>query len=332
MGEIYLVTGATSYPGINLVRALSERGASVRALVMEGDPLEKELPGDVAVYHGNVTERATMEEFFDTGSDEAYVVHLAGIVTLNEEYNRKVFDVNVGGTRNVIDLCRDRGARKLVYISSSSAIPLLPKGKVMSEVSVFDPKRVRGCYAQSKAEATALVLEAAGQGLDASVIHPTAVFGPGCYGKSNLIDVLVAVYKGKLQVAVSGGADFIDVRDLAEMIISCCRNGRRGECYIAGGQYYTVRELIRCIRETSGRGRCWFTVPAWLLKAIAPVSERISRKLGHVPFLTSFSMYQLTCNMIFSTEKAKRELGLRVRPFVETVRDTIGFLKQEGRI
>jgi len=68
---------------------------------MEGDPLEKELPGDIAVYHGNVTERATMEEFFDTGSDEAYVVHLAGIVTLNEEYNRKVFDVNVGGTRNV---------------------------------------------------------------------------------------------------------------------------------------------------------------------------------------------------------------------------------------
>jgi len=333
MNTIYCVTGATSYPGNNLVKILAARGENVRALLLPGDKLESALPSSTKILYGDVTGPDSMEDFFrHEDGDDVYVVHCAGIVTLNEAFNQKVYDVNVGGTKNVIAMCLKYRVKKLVHISSSSAIPLLPKGRTMSEVDYFDPALVCGVYAKTKAEATQLVLDAARDGLDASVIHPTAIFGPGAYGASDLINTVIGIYTGKMKFTVNGGVDFIDARDLAGCIISCCHNGRKGECYIAGGQYHSFRELFACVKKVSGHGKLIMTSPAWLVKAIAPISEWFGKIRKTSPALTRFSIAQLVCNTDYSKQKAIDELDLQCRPFEESVRDTLAFLKAEGRI
>ncbi|MGN0998739.1 MAG: NAD-dependent epimerase/dehydratase family protein [Faecousia sp.] len=334
MKTTYLVTGATSGIGMILIRKLLDRGETVRALALPNDPLRDRIPEGAEVFSGNVTQRDSMEDFFQAGKEDTLiVVHIAAIVTLDESYNPAVHNVNVEGTRNVLTLCREHPVSKLVYISSTSAIPQLPKGQVMTEVDHFDPELVRGCYAKSKAEASQLVLDAVREwNLNASIIHPTGLFGPYSYGRNNLIDVLIGVYNGTMTATVRGGADFIDNRDLADAIMRCCEAGRKGECYITGGQYYTLPEFIDCIKKVSGRGECRLVIPVWLCKLIAPLSEAWGRRKGEHPLLTRFSVYEMSCNMAYSSEKARKELGLHIRPLEDSMRDTIDFLRAEGKI
>jgi len=312
---------------------LAERGETVRALILPGDKLEKILPDSAQIFHGDVTDTESMLDFFTLPEGcDAFVVHCAGIVTLIESFSQAVYDVNVGGTRNVIDLCARNHVKKLVYISSASAIPLLPKGQTMREVDRFDADLVQGCYAKTKAEATQLVLDAAAGGLDASVVHPTGIFGVRCFGASDMITMVTNIYKGKMRFASPGGTDFVDVRDLAEAIISCCHNGRRGECYIVGGTYYTIKDLFHYVKKVSGRGKLLFVAPVWLVSLFAPVSEWFSKLLKYKTNYTRFSIGQLIWNADYSKEKAKKELQLKNRPFEETMRDTLDFLRAEGRI
>src|SRR5699024_9363621 len=110
-------------------------------------------------------------------------------------------------------------------------------GKIMSEISEFSPEKVSGWYAKSKAKATALVLDAAKKGLNASVIHPSGIIGPGDIAMGSTTSMLISYCEGKLPVSVKGGYDFVDVRDVADGVIACCEKGERGQCYILSGEY-----------------------------------------------------------------------------------------------
>ena len=80
MNRIYLVTGAAGHLGNTIIRQLRAEGQNVRALVLPGDRVAGELPPEVQVFPGDVRDKQSMELFFDTGDNEAYVIHCAGIV------------------------------------------------------------------------------------------------------------------------------------------------------------------------------------------------------------------------------------------------------------
>ena len=105
------------------------------------------------------------------------VIHTAGIVDISETVSPQLYDVNVNGTRNIVALCREYGIQRLVYVSSVHAIPEKDKTSVLTEVNHFSPGEVTGGYAKTKAEATQLVLDAASEGLDAVVVHPSGILG-----------------------------------------------------------------------------------------------------------------------------------------------------------
>ena len=133
MKELYLLTGASGALGLNVVEELRARAKPMRALVMPGDPAALHLPADVERCPGDVLDVPSLDRFFDLPRDTAAtVIHMAAIVTTNPEPNRRVHDVNVTGTKNVVDQCVAKKVRKLVYISSSSAIPELPDRLIFS--------------------------------------------------------------------------------------------------------------------------------------------------------------------------------------------------------
>jgi len=331
MNTLFLVTGATGHLGNTIIRKLLADGHRVRALVLRNDGLLDTLPSGLEVCFGDVSDMGTLAPFFASEGGEMIVIHCAGIVSITSGMQEKIHDINVNGTRNIVDMCVASHVSKLVYVSSVHALPVLPAGVTMTEVGAFSPDRVRGVYAKTKAEATAIVLASADR-LNVTVVHPSGIIGPFDSGKSPMTELFINLGCRKLPACVTGGYDFVDVRDVADGIISCCcSSGKSGECYILSGRYIPVSEIVGTIGEMVGVSAP-VTLPIWLAKAAAPLFEFYAGLCKKTALFTSYSLYTLSCNSLFSHFKAEKELGFKPRPFRETVADTVAWLRQQGRL
>lgn len=332
MDAVYMVTGAAGHLGNTLVRKLVAAGKYVRALCLPGENTE-DLAPQVEIFRGDVCVPDSMEAFFaNPNGEKRILIHAAGVVSIASKYDRRVYDVNVGGTRNIIALCRRYGVDKLVYVSSVHAIPEKPQGQVMTEVGSFDRDAVVGLYAQTKAEASQLVLDAAQAGLDAVVVQPSGIIGPYDFGRGHLTQMVVDFVKGSLRVCVKGGYDFVDVRDVADGILACCEKGRKGECYILSNRYFSVGSILNALQKLTKRKPIRTVLPLWFARLTAPLAELYYKCRKQPPLFTRYSLYTLSSNAHFSHEKATRELGYHPKPMGRTLKDTVCWLHAYGRV
>ena len=332
--RLYLLTGAAGYLGSNISRKLLESGERVRALVLPGDPAAGHVPEGVEVVSGDLLDLESLERFFAAPEGtEVIVLHCASFVTVNPDPNPKVYAVNVTGTRNILAMCLKRAVKKLVYVSSTGAIPELPNGRTIREVDWFDPKAVVGYYGETKAEATQLVLDAVHEkGLDASIVYPSGIAGPNDFGYSFFATFVIDAAMGKMPAGVQGSFNAVDVRDLADGVIACAEKGGKGEGYIMSNDLVTIREMFQLIARYTGAREVKMILPVWVARALAAVMKIQSKLTGKPALLTSFAIYNLARNNNFSSEKARRELDYRTRPFEETIEDTVNWLREERKI
>ena len=324
MKKLYLVTGATGHLGTCLMANLLRRGEHVRILVRPGR--SSLVPRGVDAVEGDVACADTLVPFFDrAGFDSVTVLHCAAMITIASKEDRRVWDVNVNGTENVMRLARQTGVERVVYVSSVHAIPERPLGETIREVDTFSPHLVHGQYARSKAAAAQMALTYAREGLNVSIVHPSGIIGPGDHSRRNhMVRTIQAMASGRIPVSMEGGYDFVDVRDVADGILACEEHGQAGECYILSGHYVRVRELFNTIRRIRGKRENKIELPHGLVKRIAPIAERLSLLAGdHSPLLTPYSVYTLHTNGRFSHEKASRILGYRPRGIMESISDSL---------
>lgn len=327
--RIYLVTGAAGFLGGTVCRQLVGRGEQVRALVLPDDRAAAYLPKKTEICSGDLCDYESLDRFFDVPADRRIVViHIASIVTVNPEYNPKVMEVNVGGTKNIIEQCRKHsGFEKLVYVSSTGCIPELPKGQAIREVDRFSPEGLRDCYSQSKALATQAVLDAAAGGLNACVVHPTGIMGPEDFAVGHVTRVLADIINGRTSAAIAGTFNLADVRDLAAGTIAAADRGVKGECYILGNEEVSFKRFIRLVARVSGRGKVRFFMPGRIAYLLAGIMEKRAAKRGKRSDMTTFAVWNLIRNNRFDSSKAMRELGYVTRPYEETMRDQIAWMK-----
>ena len=330
MFDQYLVTGAAGFLRRAVVEGLVAQGAGVTALALPGDPAAKALPQGVKVVFGDVCDQDSLHAFFRDSGKNVGLIHCAGMVSILTRPEPQMWRVNVDGTWNVLALCRRYDVGKVVYVSSVHAIPEQKKGRVTIEVREFLPQRVSDPYAKSKAEATAMVLNATQNGLNACVVHPSGILGPGDAAMGSMTRMIASFCKGKLPMGIRGGYDFVDVRDVTRGVVSCCGRGRAGECYILSGEYVSIPQMLKLLARETGRKPVRFLVPAWLPGAAAPFAERISLLRHEKPYFTPYAISVLRSNGRFSHEKATAALGYMPRPFIVTLRDTLEWMKENG--
>ena len=322
---IYIVTGAAGHLGNAIVEKLNEQKKIIYALCL---PDEKNLPkGEcVEVFSGDICDINSLTSLFEScasNSVDVIVIHCAGIVSISSKFNQKVYDVNVGGTKNIISLCEKYNISKLVYISSVHAIPELPESEIITEVEQFSPNSVVGLYAQTKAEATQCVVDYVKRGYNANIIHPSGIVGPGDFGRGHITQLVIDYYKGGLTSGINGGYDFVDVRDVANGILSCCEHGKSGENFILSGKYFKIYELLNLLHEITGKKKIKRVLPLWFVKVTAPLSELYYKIRKQPPLFTAYSIYTLNTNANFSHEKASKAIGYATRPMKQTLTDTL---------
>ncbi len=324
MSKLYLVTGGTGHVGTVLINELLAKNVSIRALVRPGR--REGIPAGVDVYEGDITNLDSMRDFFQTsGFDSVTLIHCAALITITSRLNTQVWNVNVHGTENVMQLALNAAVDRVVYVSSVHAIPEKPLGQIISEVSSFSPELVHGQYAKSKAAAAQVALDYAKKGLNLSIVHPSGIIGPGDTNiRNHMIRTIHAMAEGRIPIGLKGGYDFVDSRDVVSGILSCEEKGRCGECYILTGHYITVLQLLNVVRKIHGKKERKIEIPYGLVKAIAPISEGAARLIGRkAPLFTPYSVYTLHTNGDFSHEKATRELDYQPRDIVDSIRDSL---------
>lgn len=334
MKRIYIITGVGGHLGNTVARELLAAGETVRGFALPGEDVTMLYGDAVSIVRGDVREKASLEPLFYglTDEDEVYFIHCAGIVSVATKYDQRMVDVNVRGTENVVSLCMERKVKKLVYISSVHALPELPHGTVIHEAEGgFQPDAVIGLYAKTKAAATQIVLDAAKNGLDATVIQPSGIIGPNDYGHGHLTQMVINYLNGTLTACVEGGYDFVDVRDVADGVIAATEKGKKGECYILSNRYIPVRELLNTLSRVTGGKKINTVLPLWFAKFTAPLAELYYKIRHESPLFTRYTLYTLTSNARFTCEKAKRDLGYKPRDISATIKDTVSFLTKERK-
>ena len=324
---VFVVTGATGHLGSHIVRELLSQGKRVRALVLPNESCPEFIDKNrhlLSEYTGNVCDQASLEDLFDNDtSEELIVIHCAGIVSISNKADQRVYEVNVKGTANIIEVCKRYPVKRLVYISSVHAIPPLPHGQTICEVPFFDPDTVPGYYDKTKAIATQLVLDAAKDGLDVVVLHPSGIIGPHGLPTGNMAQLITLYVRGKLPAAIHGGFDFVDVRDVADGIIKAAKNGKSGECYILSNRFVDLREMFDILSQASALRKLKLYLPLWIVKAVTPFTELYYRLSRKTPIFTLYSLRTLAGNGIFSHDKASKDLNYHTRPLRETLFDTV---------
>lgn len=329
----YIVTGATGHLGNTVVRKLLLAGERVRCLVLEGEQT-KSLDGlNCEIVYGNIVDRSSLENLAaGLEQDEVVLIHSAGLISISMKPDSRVWDVNVQGTKNVIDFCKKHEVKRMVYVSSVHAIPE-PENKedIIAEVTHFDHEKVVGTYAKTKAAATSAVLDAGKEGLDVVVVHPSGITGPNDWQRGHMTQVVLDYIHERLTALVKGGYDFVDVRDVAQGVIAAARIGRRGECYILSNRYFEMQDIVGEITNLTGHKRIKMILPFWFARLLAPLVEGFCRLTRRMPLYTTYSLYTLRAAANSSNAKAKKELNYSTRPMEETLHDTVAFLKKRKR-
>ena len=330
MKKVYIITGANGFLGNNIIRILEKDADNeIRAFVLKDDSIKSLENLNCKIYYGDVTNKESLSSIFEnTNGKEVFVIHCAAIVYIKSKYNPLIYNVNVNGTKNIVDKVLELNA-KLVYVSSVHAIPEKPNNDLITEVTNFNPDDVYGLYAKTKAEAAKYVMDAIkNKNLNACIIHPSGIIGPNDFGNSHLTQLIKVVSNGKLFACVKGGYDFVDVRDVAKGVTNACKNGIKGECYILSNRYITIKELCDLICDLQKRKRIKIILPINIAKLIAPLFELYYNLKKETPLFTKYSLYTLSSNANFSNKKARQYLDFKNRSIEDTIKDTIEWINK----
>jgi len=321
------VTGASGHVGVNLTRALISRGSRVRVLSHTSNLGLEGLPVDYC--RGDVGDIDSLVKAFD---GVRVVYHLAAHISLLMNDWPRCAEVNIEGTRNVIEACRRSGVQRLVHFSTIHALCSEPLDIPIDESRPYVSSPHAPPYDRSKAAGEKLVRRAFDEGFNAIIINPTGVIGPFDYRPSHFGQALIQIASGRMPVLIEGGFDWVDARDVAEWAIKAEEVAAPGSSYLLSGHWLSIRDIASIAAGIMGNRVPALVCPMAMARACAPIITAASGLAGARPVFTTVSLDALAGNRNVSHAKATSELGYAPRPIRETIDDTIKWFKDNGYI
>jgi dihydroflavonol-4-reductase len=307
-----LVTGATGFIGSHVARLLAERGDEV-VLGVEGDTGDAAIEDlDLKRVKCDVRDRRAVRRALK-GVERVF--HCAGITSVRPGDAARLFDVNVLGTKLVMEECLRAEVERVVYTSSAAVVGPAEHGKTADETQLFSGGELGIPYVSSVHEAEVEAMRVAARGLPLVCVNPGVCFGAGDHLLSST-RLVRSFLLGRVPVYTDGAISVVDVRDAAAGHLLADRRGDVGERYILGGRNFTFERLFADLGRLSG-----IDPPVRLPTGAARLLAAAGRSWPLTPVEVRAAGHWWT----YRSTKAKRELGWSARPHEETLEATVSW-------
>ena len=248
--------------------------------------------------------------------------HTAGLTSLRARAD-VLFQVNVEGTRVVLEEALRAEVPRVVYTSSIAAIGPAPRGTTADETQVFRAGAHGIPYVNSKREAEAEALRLAALGLPVVIVNPAHVFGRGDVNRSST-EIVRRFLRREIPAYVDGAINIVDAEDVANGHLLAEQRGEVGQRYILGNRNFTLDRLFADLARLSGVDPPALKLP---LPAALAMAEAVGRLSGRPP-VTPTEIRAASLWWAFRSNKAKRELGYRPAHHEDTLETTIAWYRE----
>lgn len=321
MNQKILITGGTGFIGSHTVRKLLNEGHELHLIIRDMEKA-RQIFGESANLHFHPGDILNPESLRSAAQGCTTLVHCAAMVTLNLKNKKQMLQVNEKGTENIVNLVRSIGIRKVLFVSSC-VTRFHPNQKVMTSESPlqngFTP------YAKSKSRGEKMILDLKNEDIDVYISSPSSVIGPDDPGLSEANNALI--YMMNLAVPnCSGGFQFIDVRDLAEIHCALLNDESVPGLYMTGGHFFTWREMHLLVQKLSTRKIPLIPIPGFILRAVGRIVSLFQRLIGFTFHLTYEGALYMTRWNVLDDRRTLEALGLSFRPAKQTLEETTSWL------
>ncbi|MBK9295032.1 MAG: SDR family NAD(P)-dependent oxidoreductase [Oligoflexia bacterium] len=321
-----LVTGANGFLGSWIVKGLNKKNFEVFILHRKTSDLSALKSINYKSFIGDITDIESLKEAM-RGMD--VVFHVAGLVSYKHNERAQMQHVNVNGTANVVEACIANKVKRLVHTSSIVTIGAGLDEQILNEDSPYNLTKYNLGYYETKKAAEDVVLKACKKNLiDAVVVNPSTMFGPGDATKSSRQKYL-KVARGEFDYYPSGGVNILDVEDAVDGHILALEKGRSGERYILGNDNIYIKDLFDMFALACNSKPPSKKLSKFVLRSIFYLGSTMARLGLNVPFSYESAMIGSMYHW-YSHEKAKKELGFNPRPAKQAILKSVQWCKEQN--
>ena len=311
----FIITGGTGHIGNNLIRLINQNfsDAEILAYVRRENP--KELAG---AKYTPVLEELNKDNFANIVEKDDIVVHLAGVIDLKNNQKELTNKINFLLAKDIADVCLEKGVKRFVYVGSVDAIYREGDGEI-EEPEKYYPDKMEGNYGISKAKASEYILNMFENNpeFNGVMVLPTAVIGVNDYKPSAAGKIILDTLRGKAELGIKGGYNFVDVEDVAGAILTLCQTDNKGQ-YILSGHNISVPKLYGKINEYKGLKKKPIIFPTWVARLACPF----------VNVLNKITLKALLDSHNYSCQRASEDFGYTPTDIDKTVQKTIDWFEK----
>ena len=319
------LTGATGFVGTHVARALSANGAQLRLLVRKTSRVEHLQSLRAEFITGDLRQPSTLQAAL---ADCEALVHVAADYRLWVRDPDAMYAANVTGTRELLQLAREVGVRRVVYTSSVATMGFYADGTIVDENTPVSLANMVGHYKRSKFLAEREAIAVAHGGLPVIILNPTTPIGSDDAKPTPTGRIVVDFLNRKFPAYVDTGLNLVDVNAVARAHVTALEHGKSGERYILGGENLTLKQILDRMSDLTGLPSPTMKVPHSVAMTFAFFDEWITgRMLGREPRATVEEVRMSRKKMFASSAKAQRELGYKILPVDPALRAAIDWFR-----
>jgi dihydroflavonol-4-reductase len=322
-----LVTGATGFVGSHVARQLVSVGQAVRVLVRPNSNLRALAGLQVEYFEGDLRDQKSLERAL---KGIRRVFHVAADYRLWTPRPEEIYQINVEGTRNLLDAASHAGVERIVYTSTVATIAVPRRGALPNEGTQATLDEMIGHYKRSKFLAEQVAVNAASSGLPVVIVNPTAPVGPWDWKPTPTGRIILDFLKGKMPAYVDTGLNVAPVEDIAAGHLLAAEKGRAGQRYILGGRNMTLKQILDALSAITGRPAPRVRLPHAIALAAGYADQLFSRLAGREPQIPVEGVKMSRHRMFVESDKAERELGYKVTSVEAGLERAVNWYQQHG--
>ena len=325
-----LITGSTGLVGTHLLLELAKKHDKIRATHRASSDLQSVYEtfalyvDDPGIYYDKIewieADVTDFDALIQALDGVEYVYHTAAFVSFDPRDRHTMNQINVEGTANLVNACLEKKVKKLCYVSSTAALGNAPSGELIREDMIWTHSKNISSYSVSKYQSEMEVWRGMAEGLQAVIVNPSIIIGPGDWNRSSSY-LFSAVWKG-MKFYTEGVTGYVDIRDVVHTMINLMVGDFSSERYTVSAENLSYRQVFEMIASALDKPPPRIHATPLLISLAWRMSWLISKLNGKKRSITRDTVKSSKRKALFSNEKIRQAISIDFIPVRQSIRDT----------